>query len=272
MLLSIYTCVKNGLFYDYHIVDMLKHHLPFADEIVVNEGYSTDGTFERIANLDPKIRVFRSHWSEPKADKEWYLPFKNAARQAARGEWCLLLDADEFIPEWDFENIRSYLKRATEPMIPLRYVNFYGNYKVYQANGDKASGPIRKMVLHRNLPEMEVWGDGSSVRIKGTTLDWNVSPMEFTCHHFGGVRNAARLRQLWRFQGAFYTGRRHWLKLPSFLFNWRPHNWFDARFTEGLAIYDGPYIQAVRENPEEFVRDDFRLYDFVKDRGCPVAV
>jgi len=56
MLLSIYTCVRNGIYYDFHVVEMLKHHLPLADEIVVHEGYSDDGTYEAIAGLDPKIR------------------------------------------------------------------------------------------------------------------------------------------------------------------------------------------------------------------------
>ena len=57
MLLSIYTFVQNGIFYDYHVVDMLKHHLALADEIIVNEGYSSDDTFEQIRDIDPKINI-----------------------------------------------------------------------------------------------------------------------------------------------------------------------------------------------------------------------
>ena len=54
--LSLYTCVKDGLYYDYHVVDMLKHHLPLADEIIVNEGFSKDGSYEAIKDIDPKIK------------------------------------------------------------------------------------------------------------------------------------------------------------------------------------------------------------------------
>lgn len=261
VLLSIYTFIKNGLFYDYHVVDMLKHHLPFADEIIVNEGYSTDGTFERISKIDPKIRIFRTHWPPPGTDKGWYLSFKNEARAQARGEWCLLLDADEFVPEWDFEPIREYLKATSESMIAFKLINFYGNYKVYFADPAQTNAPFYKMLLHRNTPDFEVWGDGANVRLRGQPLDWTQHPLRFTIHHFGGVRHAARLRQAWHAQGPLYTGRRRWrFRLPKWAFDLRPHNWFDPQFLGGLAVYDGPYIKTVRDNPNEFVRDRMRLY------------
>ena len=101
MRLSIYTCIKDALYWDLHAVAMLKHHLPLADEIVVNEGYSTDGTFDAIRDLDPRIRVFRSRWPKPEG-MDWYKSFKDPARQRCTGDWCLHLDCDEFIPEWDF--------------------------------------------------------------------------------------------------------------------------------------------------------------------------
>jgi hypothetical protein len=57
MKLSLYTGVKDGLFYDFHVEAMLRHHLPLADQIVVNEGFSTDGTFEAISQIDSKIQI-----------------------------------------------------------------------------------------------------------------------------------------------------------------------------------------------------------------------
>jgi len=45
MKLSVSTLVKNSLSEDYRVVDMLRHHLPLVDEIVVHEGLSTDGTY-----------------------------------------------------------------------------------------------------------------------------------------------------------------------------------------------------------------------------------
>jgi glycosyltransferase involved in cell wall biosynthesis len=261
MLLSIYTFVKNGVFLDYHVTDMLKHHLPLADEIIVNEGYSSDETFERISQLDPKINVYRTHWGKPKSF-EWFAGFKNDSRKKCRGEWCILLDCDEFIPEWEFERLRNTLATTREVMLPVKLRNFYGNYKVYHNAPDKVGWPSRKMLIHRNLPEIEVWGDGSNVRLKGTRLSWDPSAEEFTCHHFGFVRHPARLRQKWRnLQGAIH-GVRRMLKLPTFLFDWCPHNWKDPLYLSDLALYQGPYIRAVQDNPDEFVRDNFELYNY----------
>jgi glycosyltransferase involved in cell wall biosynthesis len=264
MRLSIYTFVKNGLYQDYHVVDMLRHHLPLADEIVVNEGYSTDGTFERISRIDPKIKIFRSHWGQA-SSFDWFLKFKNDARQACTGDWCILLDCDEFIPEWEFDRLRHYLETTTDVLASLRLVNFYANYKVFHRDPDKVNWPGRKVAIHRNVPEVEVWGDGSNVRLRGRPADEGVSAEEFACHHFGFVRSAARLREKWRnLQGNLHNNRRKWFRIPSFVFNWFPHRWADPQFLPDLEVYEGPYLKAVRDNPGEFVRDGLSLYKLLK--------
>jgi glycosyltransferase involved in cell wall biosynthesis len=277
MFLSIYTFVRDGLRYDFHVVEMLKHHLPLADEIIVNEGYSRDGTFEAISAIHPKIRVFRSEWGEP-SGHEWFRRFKNEARKRCQGKWCILLDCDEFIPDWEFDLLREYLHRTSEIMIPVDVLNFYGNYKVYNACPEKIGWPARKMIIHRNLPEIEVWGDGANIRLEKTPPDLNAARISFTVHHFGAVRHPARLREKWRkiqFGNTPRRNKRHWFNIPSFVFDWLPHDWGDPQFLADLAVYDGPYIKAVRENPGEFVRDRFRLYERVKretgasvDKAC----
>jgi hypothetical protein len=267
MRLSIYTFVKNGLHQDYHVVEMLRHHLPLADEIIVNEGYSTDGTFERISGIDQKIKIFRTHWGQA-TSFDWFLQFKNAAREACTGDWSLLLDCDEFIPEWEFERLRDCLEKTTELILPIRLINFYANYKVFHRAPEKVNWPEVKMAIHRNVPEIEVWGDGSNVRVRGTACKEQTGGPEFACHHFGFVRSAARLREKWRnLQGNLHNSRRKWLRIPSFVFNWFPHKWADPQFLPDLEVYEGPYLRAVRENPEEFVRDGMSLYHQLKQQA-----
>jgi glycosyltransferase involved in cell wall biosynthesis len=238
---------------------MLRHHLPLADEIVVNEGYSRDGTYERIRGIDPKIRIFRSHWETPK-NLQWCVGFKEAARKACTGDWCIHLDSDEFIPEWEFESIRRHLESTTELMVAVRFLNFYGNYRVLHANPQKVHWPDRKMIIHRNLSGIEIWGDGSNVRIRGQDFTWGTTPMMFTVHHFGMVRDPAILRQKWWVQGRAVTGRSLGIRPPGVLFRLFPHDWRDPQFFGDLTTYDGPFIQAVRNDPAEFTRDNMGLF------------
>src|SRR5205823_6465519 len=147
-----------------------------------------------------------------------------------------------------------------------KFINFYGNYKVYHRLPAKANWPERKTVIHRNLPEMYVWGDGSNVRLDGSVSPPGNTDTEFVCHHFGFVRNPARLREKWRnLQGNMHNAKQKWFKLPSFVFNWCPHNWLDPQFLPDLAVHEAPHIQAVRGNPDEFVRDRFQVYDYLSN-------
>ena len=71
MKISIYTYLRNVIYLDFHAVQMLRHHLPFADEIVINEGYSDDGTYEAIKDIDPKIKIQRRSWKDVKPGMSW---------------------------------------------------------------------------------------------------------------------------------------------------------------------------------------------------------
>jgi glycosyltransferase involved in cell wall biosynthesis len=238
---------------------MLRHHLPLADEIVVNEGFSTDGTFEAVAAIDPKITVFRSAWGEQRT-MEWYRDFKNAARRRCTGDWCLYLDCDEFIPEWQFEPLRRHLETTSEILVPLEEINFYGNYRVFHSNPEAIHWPSRKMAVHRNLPEIEFWGDATNVRHREIEFEWPPRPYEFCCHHFGFVRHPSRLREKWRAQNRIYTTRHFSVPLPSFVFDLLPHRWDDPHYASALKPYDGPVIAPVRHDPAEFIRDGGQMY------------
>jgi glycosyltransferase involved in cell wall biosynthesis len=267
MKISIYTFVRNGLFLDYHVVDMLRHHASFADEIVVHEGMSTDGTFEAIQGIDPKIKIFRSNW-DAHAGLQWVNTFKDEARKRCTGDWCILVDADEFIPEWEFEPLRKRLAETDEMTLPMTLLNFYGNYKVYHAFPDKFRLPWMKRNIHRNVPEIEMHGgDASSVKHRNLPFELTPGTEVCTLHHFGSVRKPARLREQWRnMRGRLYNAPPPKFSAPSWLFSLFPHNWKDPDFLPYLRVYDGPYCRAVLDDPAEFTRDGMQLYDYLSSR------
>jgi glycosyltransferase involved in cell wall biosynthesis len=268
MKLSIYTFVKNGLFYDFHVAAMLRHHVPLADEIIVNEGNSTDGTYEAIRDIDPKIKVHRYDWDRSDPDT-WHRDFKNEARKLCTGDWCILLDCDEFIPEWEFERLRTFLEATDKLIVPVRFTHFYGNYRVFLETLPTII-PLKGLRIHRNLPEIEVWGDGANVRLRGREDDRStIADEAFDVHHFGSVRRPARLRQKWRTQARQHDARKpRWDKVPGFVFDLFPHKWDDPDCLNDLAIYEGPFIKAVLDDPAEFTRDDMWLYERIKRQAA----
>ena len=72
-----------------------------ADEILVADGGSTDGTLEIAHSLD-WCRTIRREW-------DGYAPFKNWAIPKARHPWVLIVDADERVTPELADEIRETL-------------------------------------------------------------------------------------------------------------------------------------------------------------------
>jgi hypothetical protein len=267
MKIALYTAMRNCRRLDYPYEEMLRHHLPLVDEIVVNDGWSNDGSYEVIARLDPRIRVFRTKWNRPRGEN-WWIHFKDEARRAVDADWCIHLDADEFIPEWEFESLRAYLATTSDLMIPVQFVNFYGNYRVFHRNPGAVHWITKKMIIHRNLPEIEFWGDGSNVKLQGREFTWETSQRQFSVHHFGFVRAPGVLRRAHWTAGRFRTGRSIWWCPPQWVFDLFPYQWIDDDFIDELAIYDGPVMDAVQRNPQRFIRDNMGMLREMESRGA----
>ena len=104
------------------------------------------------------------------------------------------------------------------------------------------------------------------MRLKGEKFDFGSVDLRFSVHHFSCVRDPARLREKWHIQAKMH-GRGKKYKLPAFVFDWLPHDWRNPEGLDALAVYDGPYVKAVRDNPDEFVRDDFYLWNYLREQS-----
>ena len=195
----------------------------------------------------------------------WHRDFKNKARELCTGDWCILLDCDEFIPEWEFDRLRAYLATTDDTIVPVKFVHFYGNYKVYLAELPQII-PLTGTRIHRNLA-----GDRSLGRRRERAL--SRSGIRRGHGRAGRVRRAS-LRdgaesrppaaEMADAGDASTTRRIHdGTRFRRFVFNMFPHRG-TIRFSRKLAIYEPPDIKAVRDDPAEFTRDDFWLYEHLK--------
>ena len=80
--------------------------IQFADEIIVVDSYSTDGTYEYLKN-HPKVRVIQNEF-------ENYTAHKSFALKWASHDWVLFLDADEVVTDKLRNEIKAKAKKDSE--------------------------------------------------------------------------------------------------------------------------------------------------------------
>ncbi len=150
-----------------------RKHLPkaidtvsFADEIIVVDSYSTDGTFEFLQK-DARVQVFQKKFED-------YASQRNYALSLASYEWVLFLDADERIPDALRKEIEHTLVLPQPKAAyyfyrqfmfcgkPLRFSGLQSDkiYRLFQK--DKATYIPSKLV-HENL---EVCGESGILKHK----------------------------------------------------------------------------------------------------------
>jgi len=78
----------------------------FADEIIVVDSYSSDGTYEYLSGL-PQVKVIQHPFQD-------FTKQKSYAMKQATNDWVLFLDADEVVPN----NLREEIIRATRSTKP----------------------------------------------------------------------------------------------------------------------------------------------------------
>ena len=147
--ISGYTTTRNCIDQAYPYEDCIKSLLGFCDEVVVVDAGSTDGTLERLqewAQSEPKLKLHTENldWSSPRfAIFDGQLKAK--ARSLCTKEFCWQQDADEVLPESDWDKVVEICRRI----------------------------PTEIKVL--TLPVVEYWGSKDKVRIDVNPWKWRIT-------------------------------------------------------------------------------------------------
>jgi glycosyltransferase involved in cell wall biosynthesis len=126
------------------VEDCIKSALPFVDEVIVVDMYSTDKTVDYARGLGAKVYFF-----EHTGIVE---PARNFALQQATSEWILLLDADERIPATLGNLLQHYVQE-----------NSYDSFSIPRKNIQ-----FKKWVQHTNW-----WPDNQIRFFKKDSVVWN---------------------------------------------------------------------------------------------------
>jgi hypothetical protein len=112
--ISVVFIVKNAISQGYCFWESLESCLPFADEIIISEGYSTDKTriylrrFMDTYSIRVPMLMYQSKWSEKSYHGEAITKVSEEAISRATKDWVYYLQADEIIPPETAEYIKHF--------------------------------------------------------------------------------------------------------------------------------------------------------------------
>lgn len=160
-----------------HLHDCIATAQPYANEIIVVDTGSSDGTAELATLLGGK--VFSYPWGDHFAEARNY-----AAAQAA-GEWIFVLDADERVEMFDWEQVLPLL---IDPEVGGLYVTRRNYYSETAGSGYETEAICR---LYRKIPGIAYRGrvhEDVSESVADSRLRLSVAGI--TIGHYGYVKYA----------------------------------------------------------------------------------
>ncbi|AYB44520.1 glycosyltransferase [Paenibacillus lautus] len=102
----------------------------YADEIIIADGGSTDGTIEEIERLQQRyaIRLFHVRQSGLPYTEDWNESVvRNFLIDQAQGDWIMNLDVDEMMDDRFAEVLPELLNRQDVDIYQFPFVNFWGD-------------------------------------------------------------------------------------------------------------------------------------------------
>jgi glycosyltransferase involved in cell wall biosynthesis len=158
--ISVNFVIKNGLNQGYSFWESLESCLPFADEIVISEGYSVDGTDKVIAEFakrNPvKVVVHKDRWDTVcSGHGEVISIISNRNQRRCKNEWIYYLQADEVIHPDNVSFIKRVAKESKYNAVSFPFWHFIGAWKPLE--GSAAYKQAIRMV--KNRPDITLIGD-----------------------------------------------------------------------------------------------------------------
>lgn len=223
---------RNLLVQGYPFVEAIQSVMPYCSEMIISEGFSTDGTYEVLQRLvkifNDKMIIYRKKWEGGRNMGEAFAREFNEIKTKCSGDYILRLDPDHI---FDTETVKELLLVAKAypkvDMFYLPYITFVGDW-------------VYKYTWAKNF-----FKNKSYFKAKSDSGDWSFSrrgvlalatkylahPTDFLKVISGGMAS---------FRSYIYTTR------PVYHYH---------------AIFPGNYIERIKKHEEFYKRYDWKNYN-----------
>ncbi len=192
MFVSGFTIVRNAVKYDYPVVESILSLLPICDEVIVLIGQSEDQTLALIESIQSdKIKIHHSVWDDSLREGGKVLAIETDKAKkliSKHADWCIYLQADEVIPESDYDSIRNSMHQLLHQTdiegLLFKYIHFFGSYDYVASSRDFYRNEIR---IIRNDTQIQSYKDAQGFRKNGIKL--KVAAIPAHIYHYGWVRH-----------------------------------------------------------------------------------
>lgn len=222
----------------------IQHHLDLADEYIVLDLGSIDGTWEKLNDhfgREKTVKLYRLDEPITAINRHWLNKGKDMAYRFTTGDWALINDLDEYIHERDFQHIRKLIERydGQNVIFGFDYAHFIGSYRT-RIVGNYFKWKQILFPRHEILSTKGHLDGGTFFPEDGSRYEYIDSGV--VVYHYW---------QLWEYANK-HEG---------------PNSFWKDRLKKDYCRYirhDGYYPKPVRENPQRFICDDFECLKYVK--------
>jgi len=220
-----FTFIRNGIKYDYPIVEAIKSILPICDEFVIAVGNSEDETLNLIQNIsNEKIKIIETVWDDSQRENGTVLAietnkaFKHISKDS---DWCFYIQGDEVIHEKYLPSIKEAMSKHQNQEnvdgLLFKYLHFYGSYDYV---GDSSKWYSHEIRVIKNNPKIYSYKDAQGFR-KNENEKLNVVDVEAWVYHYGWVKDPKSMQE----------------KQLNFNKYWHDDQWIEEKIAPG-SVYE----------------------------------